>query len=79
MILQKKSMITESDVGSLIGETYGEVDRYEGRTYRELMDEFEKTMLETVLTKYGKASVVSRELEIDKATLHRRLKKYDLL
>jgi len=79
VITAEKSMITESDVGSLIGETYGEVDRYEGRTYRELMDEFEKTMLETVLTKYGKASVVSRELEIDKATLHRRLKKYDLL
>ncbi len=83
VITTEKAVITESDVSSLIGEVIGNTNgaehNYQGRSYRELMDDYEKNMLETMLEKYGRASIVSKELQIDKATLHRRLKKYGLL
>ena len=79
VITAEKPIITEADVSSLIGEVNSGGQNYLGKTYRELMDDYEKTMLETMLSKYGKASVVSKELQIDKATLHRRMKKYELL
>lgn len=83
VITTEKAIITESDVSSLIGEVIGNTNggehNYQGRSYRELMDDYEKNMLETMLEKYGRASIVSKELQIDKATLHRRLKKYGLL
>ena len=79
VITTEEDVITERHVGALIGEMSGDVHYPQDKTYRELIDDYEKNMLKTMMSKYGKASIVSRELKIDKATLHRRLAKYDLL
>ena len=50
----------------------------EGKSLEELMDEYEKNILESMLAKYNKASEVGRALNVNKSTLSRRMKKYGL-
>lgn len=45
---------------------------------QEMLDSYEKQILEEALEKYGRASAVARALRINKSTLSRRMKKYGL-
>ena len=49
-----------------------------GRNLEELMDAYEKSILESMLAKYKRASEVGRALNVNKSTLSRRMKKYGL-
>lgn len=52
--------------------TFGE------NSIQEMLDSYEKQILEEALAKYGRASDVARALRINKSTLSRRMKKYGL-
>jgi len=49
-----------------------------GMTLKELMDNFEKQVLETMMEEHKKAAKVARILDVNKSTLSRRLQKYGI-
>lgn len=49
-----------------------------GKSMAQLIDEYERHVLEKMMEKYGKASHVARALSMNKSTLSRRLKKHGL-
>ena len=51
---------------------------YEGRTIEELLENYEKNILESMLGRYRKPSIVARHLSMNKSTLSRKMKKYGL-
>lgn len=50
----------------------------ENKSMTQLLEEYEKYILETMMGKHKRASDVARALKMNKSTLSRRLKKYDL-
>lgn len=50
----------------------------EDKSMTQLLEEYEKYILETMMGKHKRASDVARALKMNKSTLSRRLKKYDL-
>lgn len=50
----------------------------EDKSMIQLLEEYEKYILETMMGKHKRASDVARALKMNKSTLSRRLKKYDL-
>lgn len=71
--------ITGEEVKNLIGKAGSYETRFENRTMQELLEEYEYEILKSMMQKYQRASKVSRALDINKTTLHRRLKKYNLI
>lgn len=49
-----------------------------GKSMQELMDDYEKLVLQAMFEEHGKASDVARALKMNKSTLSRRVKKYGL-
>ena len=49
-----------------------------GKSMEQLMEEYEKYILESMMNKYRRASDVARALQMNKSTLSRRLKKYQI-
>lgn len=68
----------ERAMGMMTESTAMDMSNLEGKTMTELMDEYEKYILESMLAKYRKASDVGRALGMNKSTLSRRMKKYGL-
>lgn len=50
----------------------------EGSSMEEIMDSYEKYVIEEAMKKYGRASVVAKMLKMNKSTLSRRLRKHNL-
>lgn len=50
-----------------------------GVSLRTLMDEYERDLLTRYLEKYSTAAEVARKLQVDKSTIGRKLKKYNLI
>lgn len=73
--------ITKFQVNRLI---FGEADNLKkikiikDLTYKQMMEEYECQLLKEMIEKYQKASIVSKELKINKSTLSRRLAKYKI-
>ena len=82
MISFDDNIITKAQVERAMGvmtESVGmDLSNLEGKTMTELMDEYEKYILESMLAKYKRASEVGRALGMNKSTLSRRMKKYGL-
>lgn len=82
MISFDDNIITKAQVERAMGvmtELVGmDLSNLEGKTMTELMDEYEKYILESMLAKYKRASEVGRALGMNKSTLSRRMKKYGL-
>ncbi len=82
MISSDDKTITRSHVEKALGianDPVGmELSDIEGKTMEQLMDDYEKFILKTMMKKYRRASDVGRALNINKSTLSRRLKKYGL-
>ena len=82
MISIDDNIITKAQVERAMGvmtESVGmDLSNLEGKTMTELMDEYEKYILESMLAKYKRASEVGRALGMNKSTLSRRMKKYGL-
>ena len=82
MISFDDNIITKAQVERAMGvmtESVGmDLSNLEGKTLTDLMDEYEKYILESVLAKYKRASEVGRALGMNKSTLSRRMKKYGL-
>lgn len=73
--------ITRFQVATAIGRRVpveSEQDELGGHTMEELLDAYEKLILERMLEKHKRPSEVARQLTMDKATLSRRMKKYGL-
>ncbi len=51
----------------------------ENVTLSQLMDEYEREILMTYLEQYQTAAEVARQLHVDKSTIGRKLKKYDII
>lgn len=69
---------TERAIGIPTDLSGDDLSGIEGKSLEELMDEYEKNILESMLAKYNKASEVGRALNVNKSTLSRRMKKYGL-
>ena len=69
---------TERAIGIPTDLSGADLSGIEGKSLGELMDEYEKNILESMLAKYNKASEVGRALNVNKSTLSRRMKKYGL-
>lgn len=54
------------------------LEKMEGKTFQELMDAHEKLILSKMMKKYGKAGTVGELLQLNKTTLWRKIKKYQL-
>lgn len=66
-------------IGFPLAATGIEIPETNDKSLDELLEDYEKHILESMMEKYKKASTVSRVLKINKSTLSRRLKKYDIL
>ena len=55
-----------------------ELDAESGKSMNELLEMYEKQVLETMMKKHKRASDVARALKMNKSTLSRRMKKYNL-
>lgn len=69
---------TEREIGVPTDLSGADLSGIEGRSHEELMDAYEKSILESMLAKYKRASEVGRALNVNKSTLSRRMKKYGL-
>lgn len=69
---------TERAIGIPTDLSGADLSGIEGRSLEELMDAYEKSILESMLAKYKRASEVGRALNVNKSTLSRRMKKYGL-
>lgn len=69
---------TERAIGVPTDLSGADMSGIEGKSLEELMDAYEKSILESMLAKYSKASEVGRALNVNKSTLSRRMKKYGL-
>ena len=82
MISFDGDVITKFQVDRAIGipveATTVDLSYNEGKSMTEMLEEYEKCILSSMLKKYGKASDVGRKLNMNKSTLSRRLKKYGL-
>lgn len=82
MISTDDNEITRSQVEKALGIATDSVNMefsyLEGKTMEQLMNDYEKFILKTMMSKYGKASEVGRALNINKSTLSRRLRKHGL-
>lgn len=75
-------LITKFQVERALGAPIEQKTMYfpeiEDKSLVELMDEYEKYILETMMDTYGRASEVGRALGMSKVTLSRKLCKYGL-
>ena len=55
-----------------------DLSNLEGKSMEQLLGEYEKYILEAMLSKYKRASDVGRALKSNKSTLSRRMKKYGI-
>lgn len=81
MISFDGEIITKAQVERVLGATAeSEVDlsTIEGKSMTQLLEDYERHILEEMLSKYKKASEVGRMLKMNKSTLSRRLSKYGL-
>ena len=82
MISSDDEIITKSHVERAIGiatDSVGmDLSNLEGKSMEQLLGEYEKYILEAMLSKYKRASDVGRALKINKSTLSRRMKKYGI-
>lgn len=81
MISFDGDVITRTQVERVIGiQGESDVDMYslEGKSMTQLLEEYEKHILETMMAKYKKASDIGRALKMNKSTLSRRMNKYGL-
>ena len=81
MISFDGEVITKPQVERVIGiqgESDMDMSALEGKSMTQLLDEYEKLILEKMMSKYKKASDVGRALKMNKSTLSRRLNKYGL-
>ncbi len=81
MISFDGEMITKAQVERVLGATAeSDVDlsTIEGKSMTQLLEDYERHILEEMLSKYKKASEVGRMLKMNKSTLSRRLSKYGL-
>ena len=69
---------TERAIGVPTDLSGADLSGIEGKSLDELMDAYEKSILESMLAKYKRASEVGRALNVNKSTLSRRMKKYGL-
>ncbi len=69
---------TERAIGVPTDLSGADLSGIEGKSLEELMDAYEKSILESMLAKYKRASEVGRALNVNKSTLSRRMKKYGL-
>ena len=79
MISVDDNEITAGQVRNLMSNTNSYETDFENKTMQELMDEYEYEILKSMMEKHQKASKVSNALNINKTTLHRRLKKHNLI
>ena len=79
MISVDDNEITVGQVRNLMSNTNSYETDFENKTMQELMDEYEYEILKSMMEKHQKASKVSNALNINKTTLHRRLKKHNLI
>lgn len=54
------------------------IDSFEGKSMTELLEDYERLILEEMMSKYKRASEVGRKLKMNKSTLSRRLSKYGI-
>ncbi len=81
MISFDGEIITKAQVERVLGATTeSDVDlsTIEGKSMTQLLEDYERHILEEMLSKYKKASEVGRMLKMNKSTLSRRLSKYGL-
>lgn len=81
MISFDGEIITKAQVERVLGATAeSDVDlsTIEGKSMTQLLEDYERHILEEMLSKYKKASEVGRMLKMNKSTLSRRLSKYGL-
>lgn len=74
--------ITKSQVEAAIGvkkEPKAETTDFKGRSMEELLEDYEKSILEQMLKVHQRPSAVARHLNMNKSTLSRRMKKYGML
>ena len=81
-MISADEIITKSHVERAIGiatDSVGmDLSNLEGKSMEQLLGEYEKYILEAMLSKYKRASDVGRALKINKSTLSRRMKKYGI-
>lgn len=81
MISFDGEIITKAQVERVLGATAeSDVDlsTIEGKSMTQLLEDYERHILEEMMSKYKKASEVGRMLKMNKSTLSRRLNKYGL-
>lgn len=81
MISFDGEVITKAQVERVIGiqaESDVDLSMLEGKSMTQLLEDYEKHILEEMLSKHKRASEVGRVLKMNKSTLSRRLKKYGL-
>lgn len=55
-----------------------DIESFEGKSMTELLEDYERLILEEMMSKYKRASEVGRKLKMNKSTLSRRLSKYGI-
>ena len=81
MISFDGEVITKAQVERVIGiqaESDVDLSMLEGKSMTQLLEDYEKHILQEMLSKYKRASEVGRALKMNKSTLSRRLSKYGL-
>ncbi len=68
----------ERAIGTPMETSVARSSNIEDKSMTQLLEEYEKYILETMMGKHKRASDVARALKMNKSTLSRRLKKYDL-
>lgn len=81
MISFDGEVITKAQVERVIGvssESDLDMEAIEGKSMTQLLEDYEKHILEEMLSKHKRASEVGRQLKMNKSTLSRRMSKYGL-
>ena len=81
MISFDGEVITKSQVERVIGipaDSDVDLSQIEGKSMTELLEDYEKLILKSMLSEHKKASEVGRLLKMNKSTLSRRISKYGL-
>lgn len=68
----------ERTIGVTVDGIIASMSEIEGKSMTEILDDYEKYILEMMLRKYKYASEVGKALRMNKSTLCRRMKKYNL-
>ena len=80
IISYDEERITKEQVNRAVGvqKTEKDIIEQENMSYRELIELYEKELLQNLLDKFGKPARIAKNMGMSKATLSRKLKYYQI-